>query len=338
MTLDKYSTTTNNIMIGVLPKDPDWLASVRGRTKMLGAAGASWLSEKPDIWSSVLVQFPDYATSFDSIAQMQSKGAITTTAQWIQLLNDVLLSQLAKAVAATTTADTQIQTEYQKFANIQPLLEDSINQGWAALASEEQQMVKIASALTHLQDTVESLESSITSGVISSGQSIITSSVKTIYGIATAAGESFSFLSLATSAYTVGKMYYDIISTTDEIADTLTQIAALQLEASEEAQAAAGTKMVLQLLYNLEASFLRIHDVVPQIKTLWQTEHDKVQSVIEALQSGANPDNYFEIFSIPTANANWQAINTFTIAIPALKNAIGTPVVLNPFDPIKTTS
>ncbi len=338
MLLDKYSTTANNIMIGKLEKDPDWLSSVRSRTRMLGEAGASWMLEKPDIWAPILLQFTDYATSFSSIAAMQKNGNITTSVQWVELLSNVLLNQLATAAAATTAADVKLKTEYEKFSDVQPLLEESINEGWVALAGEEQQMINIAVALTHLQDTVESLEDSITSGMISSGQSIITTSVKTIYGIATAAGASFSFLSMATSAFTVGKMYYDIISKTEEVGKTLEKIAALQLEASEEAQAAAGTKMILQLLYNLEKSFLSIRDVVPQIATMWQTEHDKVQSVIEAINGGVNPSDYFEISSIPTANANWQEINTFATTIPGLKEIIGTPVILDPFNPVATSN
>jgi hypothetical protein len=226
-----------------------------------------------------------------------------------------------------------LQTDYQKFKAIQPLLQASIDQGWAALASEEQQMVKIAAQLAHLQDVVNSLASSITGAEISSGQSIITTTVKTLYNIATEVGGSFSFLSMAASVFTVGKMYYDIISANAEIGTTLKQIAALQLEASEEAQAAAGTKIVLQLVYNLELSFASIVDVVPQITTMWSTEQQKVQAVISALQAGADPSTYFELYSMPTANANWQAINSFAMAIPTLKSTVGTPVTLNPQAP-----
>jgi hypothetical protein len=195
-------------------------------------------------------------------------------------------------------------------------------------------MIKLASQLTHLQDKVAALESSITSGVISSGQGVITTSVKTVYSIVAEGGAAFSFLSLGASVITVGKSYYDLITATNEIANTLTQIAALQLQASEEAQAAAGTKLVLQLVYNLQKSFLAIQDVLPQISAMWNTELEKLHAVITALQSGADPQTYFEIFSIPTAAANWQAINAFAMAIPGLKREVGKPVLLNPLDPI----
>ncbi|WP_020653805.1 alpha-pore-forming cytotoxin subunit MakB [Massilia niastensis] len=332
--LDKYATSADNIVIGKLPADPDWLASVRSRTSQLGDAGVAWMMEKPDLWATVLVQFTDYVTAFQGVAEMAQGGKITTSAQWVDLLSHVLLPQLGQAVALTNAVDVRVQKAMQRFSVIQPLLEASIDEGWTELAHEEQQMIKLASELTHLQDKVASLESSITSGVISSGQGAITTSVKTIYSIVTAAGAGFSFLSLGVSVLTVGKSYYDLVTATNEIADTLTGIAALQLQASEEAQAAAGTKLILQLVYNLQKSFLAIQHVLPQISAMWNAELEKLQSVIEALQSGADPQTYFEIFSIPTAAANWQAINDFAMAIPNLKREVGKPVLLNPLDPI----
>ena len=337
MQLDKYSQTSDNIMIGKLPKDPDWLSSVRSRVSMLGKAGASWINQKPDIWSSILLQFPDYATSCASIADLQQQGKIKDD-QWVQLLTDTLYNQLVKAVKVTTNANDNIKEEQAKFANILPLLEASIHEGWMALADEEQIMIKIAAELAQLQDTVASLEDSITSSVISSNKSIIVSSVTTVYKLVSTAGATVSFLSLVTSAITVGKMYYDIISNTAKINKTLDKIAELQVEASEEAQAAAGTKVVLQLLYNLEKTFERIQNVIPQIITMWETERDKVKAVIDALNAGAKPDTYFEIFTISTANANWQAINKFAASIPQLQYTIGKPVVLDPENARVTTT
>lgn len=141
---------------------------------------------------------------------------------------------------------------------------------------------------------------------------------------------------MAAAAFTVGKFYYDIITKTAAVGETLQQIAKLQIEASEEAQAAAGTKLVLRLLYNLELTFGRIVDVMPQIVTMWSTERDKVQQAIQALQAGADPATYFDIFTIPIANANWQAISKFAIAIPATKTTVGPPVTLDPQHPIAT--
>ncbi|MFI4983499.1 MAG: hypothetical protein ACHQIO_24370, partial [Nevskiales bacterium] len=242
--LDSYATTANNTTIGVLAKDPDWLPSVRNRLALLGQAGANWIQDKPGIWGPVLVQFTDYASAFAGVATLQQNGRISGKDQWIQLLTQVLLVQLDKTIKLTGVAATALQEHYNTFKDIQPLLEGSINEGWAALQDEEQQMIRIAVQLTHLQDLVGSLEDSITAADISTGQSVVTTTVKTLYGIATVAGESFSFIGMAAAAFTVGKFYYDVISKTAAVGETLKQIGALQIEASDEAQAAAGTKLV----------------------------------------------------------------------------------------------
>ncbi|MBR0872375.1 hypothetical protein JQ633_18570 [Bradyrhizobium tropiciagri] len=330
--LDSYSISAGGTTIGVLQKDPAWLAPVRNQVGMLGQAGAKWIEDKPSIWGTVLTQFSNYGSAFAGVADAKA----TTSEQWIKLLNDVLLSQANKSIDATNIAATELQSHYQAFKNIQPLLESSINAGWDALQNEEQQMVKIAAQLTRLEDLVGSLQDSITAGDLSTGQSVVTTTVKTLYNVATGVDESFSFLGMAAAAFTVGKFYYDIITKTAAVGETLQQIAKLQIEASQEAQAAAGTKLVLRLLYNLELSFGRIVDVMPQIVTMWTTERDKVQQAIQALKAGANPETYFDIFTIPIANANWQAISKFAIAIPATKTTVGPPVTLDPQNPIAT--
>lgn len=336
--LDAYSQGTDNVMIGHLPEDPAWLASVRDRVGMLASAGVSWTKDKPDIWGSILVQFPDYASLFAGVAEMKASGSLTTRKQWLEVLNSTLLPRLTTAIEATQEATSKLESHLEAFKAIQPLLSESIDAGWAELGSEEQAMAAIAAELMHLQDIVSSLEESITSGEISSGQSIMTTTVKTLYNIATEAGESFSFLSMAAAAYTVGKSYYDIITKTFAVGETLQEIAKLQVKASAEAQAAAGTKLTLQLLYELELSFGRIVDVMPQIVTMWRQEREKVRSAIAALEAGVDPSTYLELFTIPTASANWQAISALAEAIPSLKSEVGKPVLLDPQNPLPSGS
>lgn len=332
--LDAYSQTTDNLMIGKLPEDPPWLTPVRARVAMLGEAGAAWIQDKPEIWGSVLLQFPDYASAFAGVAEMKASGSLETAQQWIEVLQSTLEPQLTKAIEATEEATEALKSHLGAFQKVQPLLQESIEAGWAELGSEEKEMVAIATELGRLQSLATSLEQSITSGEISSGQSIITTTVKTLYNIATEAGESFSFLSMATSAFTVGKSYYDIITKTFEVGEMLEQIAALQLKASAEAQAAAGTKIALNLLYELELSFGRIVDVMPQITTMWRQEREKIKSAIAALKAGVEPATYLELFTVPIANANWEKISSLAQAIPMLKTEVGKPVVLDPQNPL----
>jgi hypothetical protein len=332
--IDSYAQKSNSLMIGKLKEDPQWLVSVRGRVAMLGEAGAAWTQERPEIWGSVLLQFPEYTSVFGAVAEMKASGELKTKQQWIDVLEQTMLPQLKQAVAATDEAAVKLQTRLQSFKSIQPLLEESIEEGWAELEHEEKAMVEISSQLAHLQDLVASLERSISSTELSSGQSIVQNTVKTIYDIASEVTVSFSFLSMAASVYTVGKTFYSIISGIAEISETLDKIGELQLKASGQAQAAAATKMILRLVYEMELAFARIGNTLPQIATLWRTEQEKVRSAISALRSGVEPSLYMDLVTVRVANTNWQAINSFAQTIITPKTEEGPPVVLNPQEPL----
>ncbi|KYF55222.1 alpha-pore-forming cytotoxin subunit MakB [Sorangium sp. So ce854] len=327
--IDGYAITTQNTFVGKLASDPDWLTPVRSRIAMLAKAGASWTAERPDIWAGVLVPFVDYAAAFGGVAG----EAPRTAAAWIDLLQEVLMPELDKAASGTSAADASLQAHHGELKSIQPLLADSINRGWQELAKEEQQMVEISAELSHLQDVIAELQSSITSTDISTGKAVVQSTVTMLYNVVSGTAASFSFLSMAGAAFTVGKTFYDIIHNTSEVADTLKQIAVLQLQASEQAQAAAGTKLVLQLLYHLELRFGAITNILPQIVTMWSNEREKLQLVIEALKSGADPATYFELATISVANSNWQAIKKFALQVQAAQTTAGPPVTLDPQQP-----
>ncbi|GAB7262011.1 MULTISPECIES: alpha-pore-forming cytotoxin subunit MakB [Dickeya] len=333
MQLDSYAFTCSNTIIGKLPDDPDWLASVRSRMSMLSDAGNNWAQDKPDLWGSILLQFPDYASTFAGVVSATAQKNKLSQSQWLELLKNVLLPQLNKAVEATSTAADALNSHQQAFADIQPLLDKSISEGWQSLGQEEQQMQDIAAKLQHLQDLVASLQSSITSEDISTGKEIATTTVKLLYKIATAAGESVSFLEMASMAVTIGKYFYNEIADTAEIASTLKEIANLQDQASDAAQAAAGTKLVLQLLSNLELTFSKIGQGASDLKSLWSNERDKVTEVINALEAGADPGQLLDLFTLPTANTNWQTLASFASGIPQRVAQVGSPVILNPQQP-----
>lgn len=328
--LDGYAHGARNTTIGKLAEDPEWLAAVRHRVSMLSDAGAGWVRDRPDVFAAVLVQFTNYGTAFQSVADMQRKGTLAGRDDWIDVLKNVLAGPLEAAVTATQKADQALQDHHQAFAKVQPLLEDSIESGWTALADEEAQMTRIAASLATLQQRVNTLQDQITSETISSGKSYISSAVSISYEIVSTAGASIPFLSVASAAITVGMMFYDIISNTEQIDEDLEQIAALQLEASELAQAAAGTKAVLQILYDMEKSFASIQDLVPALTQMWRSELAKVHAAVEALESGVDPKSYLEIVSIPAAEANWQSICGFVQHVIDLQPSYGRPVILQP--------
>ncbi|PIE35135.1 hypothetical protein CSA56_05390 [candidate division KSB3 bacterium] len=329
LSLNAYSHTLQDTSVGVLPDDPQWLTGVRDELKKLRSAANNWLLNMPECWSRVLLQFINYGTSVQAVAAKAS-SAVLTKDQWIKMLRDVLKSEITKAAEATTKAEFEIASQYAQFQAVQPLLDKSIQEGWDALADEEQEMVRIAEELTSLQDQISSLESKVTASALLGGKSVISSSVSIIYNLVSTKEADISYLSLVTMAFTIGKMYYDVISNTEKIADDLKKIAELQLKASQEAQALAGTKMILQLLYHMKFKFAVIQDVLPEIIQMWYAEAAKLDAVIEAIEAGAEPATYFELQTLDTAGKVWGDLMIYAQKIVNLEVKMGKPVILNP--------
>ncbi len=335
LNLDGSALAVTNTQIGVLKPDPDWLADVRTKTAMLAGAGRAWSADKPDLWSAVLVQFVTYADSFGAVAEAQQRGEITTRQQWIDVLQNVLLRDLKTAVAASDSAAKKIKKHADDFQVISPLLRQSIQDGWNELAKEEAEMVAISAALTHLVDLCATLEGSISEKEISSNQSIAITTVKTIYNVMIGEVVATSFLSVAGAAYTVGEFFYDIITKTAEVETILGQIADAQVKASAAAQAAAGTKLVLQVLYDMLESFARINDSMPALVAVWEDQQNRMQGTIDALKAGADPEALENLETVPFANRIWQTLKTFVIRIRDKRSEIGRPVILDPQFPQK---
>src|SRR3954471_15828425 len=86
LSLDSYARSANDLFIGRLPQDPNWLATLRSRTAMLSAAGASWIQDKPNVWAPLLSPFTSYASAFDGVAAMASQHTLSSQ-QWTRLLS-----------------------------------------------------------------------------------------------------------------------------------------------------------------------------------------------------------------------------------------------------------
>lgn len=302
-----YAKMCNSLQIGKPGAvDPAWLASVRSRVSMLSNSMSIFMSKNPDIFSGILYPFINYQTLFSSFAA--SRKQIKGKDQWLSALT-VLKEALGNAAATTNAATLQFQKQYQNVSNIQPLIDQSIQQGWNELASEEKEMVAIATALGALQEEVQNLSDSLTSSDISDGKDYVQSIVEIGFDLVMEAGEvSIPFLSFATILYTVGSSAYEVITGSQEIQEDFNKIAELQNQASAEAQAAAGTKATLQVLYNIGKTFLSIQASLPRLTQMWTQEQQKIVDAINALNSGSDPNLVFDIQTMSIANATWTRL------------------------------
>lgn len=325
-----YSIGVQDTLIGTLPQEPDWIPAVRTEMGLLSKAGANWVISYPEYWSQILTAFSNYGTTFSAFSEEITKNIKTLSkTNVIELLQALKVELQANATQTSTALDALTQME-QKFTNVFPSLNASIESGWEELKEEEAEMIAIAEAITQLQDEVASLQSKIDSSAISGGKTFVQTNVKIAYSILSATSEvAIPYLSIVTLAYTIGKTFYDIISDTNKINEDLEKITELQVKATEEAQAAAATKALIQYLYSIEIQFLSLKKHGDGLVAMWKYEKAKITEAINAIDAGADPASFFDILTMDLANKNWEALLNFSQQIVEMPIKVGQDVILS---------
>ena len=322
-----YSIGIQDTLIGTLPEEPNWIPAVRSEMKILSKAGSNWIINYPNSWADILTYFANYGTEFAAFSEEIKENIHNLSKNQIISLLSSLSNELGNCASKTKKSLDKLTGFENQFTAVFPTLNASINSGWEELSEEEAEMVAIAEALTHLQDEISNLQSKIDSSSISGGKTFVQTNVKIAYSILTATGEvAVPYLSIVTLAYTIGKTFYDIISDTDKINEDLLKIGNLQMKASEEAQAAAATKSIIQYLYNIEIQFLSLKKHGTGLITIWKDEKSKIDEAINAIYAGADPASFLDILTMSIANKNWDALLKYTQQILNIQREYG-PVV-----------
>jgi hypothetical protein len=307
--VDAFAYASMNTLIGKLSPDPDWIGPIRKELELLNIAGAQWQQKKPDIWSPILSQFTNYSTLFSGVADL-TRQLGNDKDSWLELLHQ-LSNSLATGENASKAAEGQFTLQINNLNDIQQVFDSSLGKAWAALADEEQGMIDLATQVTALQDKVNRLEDDLTSAGISSGKSYIQSSVSITYTLISSAGVSIPYLTIAALLFTIGKEAYDLIVTDKEIAQTINKIVELRNKLSQEAQAAAMSKAIVQLIDNFDKSLASVNRQLPALSTMWANEKAKVDQAISAIHAGAVPRQMIELVSMPSAAASWATLVDF---------------------------
>ena len=305
--VDAFAYASMNTLIGTLSPDPSWLGQVRTRLSLLSDAGALWQKQRADIWADTLSPFNTYYALFSGFTEASSDLGNNTEA-WVQLLQE-LSSHLAGAAEKNRLAEQAFSDQIDNLQNVEKLLSDSLGEAWQQLNSEEQAMIDLATQIGSLQDQLDNLQGNLTSSELNGEASYIKSSVSITYSVVTSAGDSIPYLSIAGLLYTVGHLAYDLIVADQEITSTINKIVALRNEASEEAQAAAMTKAVIQLINNFDKQLIAIQSQLPAFSAMWEAEQQKVEAAIDALNAGAQPSLVTSLVSMEAAEATWQQLS-----------------------------
>lgn len=330
VSMDSLSTSCSGVQIAHLIKDPAWLPPVRLEVAGLHQAAAAWRQNRPDVWAPVLLAFDTYIPRFDAFFGAVDSGRSTSADVWLTALREVLLPGLDTCVESVAAAGHLLDRCRADFSAILPRIDRSIAQGWAALAAEEEDMLRLTRELGSLDELVRGLGSTIDSDGISTAKDYVSNVVSLLYDVGTAGAEaSVPVLGAVTAVLTLGKDLYDLISENADLEKVLDRITEVTAELTSDALGVALTKSTLQLLYRLEHDFLASKDALPQVVDMWSSEREKVRAAVSSLEAGARPEDYAELQTLPIARASWQSIADFTANLKRSDIAVGRPVTID---------
>ena len=305
--VDSLAYASMNTLIGTLNPDPSWLGAIRTRMNLLSEAGARWQKNRPTLWAETLTSFNSYYALFSGFTDAVEDLGDNTDA-WIQVLEQ-LSAALASAEEKTKAAESEFSLEIENLKNVESLLSDELDKAWQELSSEEQAIVDLATEIGSLQDQLDNLQSNISSSEITGEASYTRTTVSIAYSVLSSSGESIPYLSIVGLLYTVGDLVYDMIVTDQEITSTINKIVSLREEATAEAQAAAMTKAIIQLINRFDKQLIAIQSQLPAFSDMWEAEKQKVDQLINAIQAGAVPSQVISLVAMPTAAATWQQLS-----------------------------
>jgi hypothetical protein len=329
--LTGFSNTVNAIAILKLSDEPDWLGPVRTEVAALQKISAAWMIEAPDVVTPLLLAFIDYAPQFLAFAKtVGGNPASFTKAQWIALLG-TLKTSLASSLAKTAGAKATVEQQLAAIAKLLPQIDASIQAGWDALADEEMAMVKVAEAMGTFLGKIEDLGVSITADEINGAKDFFINNIDFIYsGIAEGGAEaSIPVIGFVAALFTIGETFYELVENDNKLIEDMDHINELQTELSADALQVTLTKSTLQTLYRLQAQFLATHDAIPELIDLWQSQSDRVEDAINAIDAGADPALYVDIKTIPAAAPIWQQLMDFANQFVSFQARNGPPVTIN---------
>jgi hypothetical protein len=328
--IDHFALSCESIQIVPIPDEPDWLPAVSAEFAQLDTAADAWQSDRGKIWAPVLLAFQNFFASFSGVAKMLDPAKTNNADFWITILGQTLLPAANASLAATQGAEKELATRMSAFSAVLPKMDQSIAEGWTALAGEEQQMLKLTEQLGELVQSVQSLGTKLDSDAIATGKGVAQSAVSLLYTAGAAGAEAaVPVVGLVVAVLTIGKSFYDMVEDDQELIADMDKINALKAELSDEALGLALTKSTLQTLYSVEEQYLALRDAIPLLVDLWTTQQTKIQDAIDALQAGAQPDQYLDIKTLPKALVDWQSVNDFVTQILKIDITVGEPVTID---------
>lgn len=310
---DSMSTIFKSFTIYPVHNEADWVTQLRRQMPSLSNTGEAWKSGKLNILPGILSPLITYHNRFKSVVAYLPQAEDGQTAASIL---DRLITQIEKNVIEATNAKN-IFTQWVKDAKLHAdLLNESVAGAWRSIGISEEKIVSLSEQIVQVQNNLSSLEgvislNSISSGSINSAKSILSEVASMVYTVSIKGG-TLPVLSVGVSFLTLGKMFYDIFSTSSKIDAKLEKLKQYKLDLTFQQLSLAQTKAALMYIYDMKAVLERQNNTLRELEAFWQSELRTVNTVRQnfLLAKNFTKDNP-EILQLPIAQSVWFSLREY---------------------------
>lgn len=307
---DRLVTTGGSFRVYDIGETATWIASLRTRLGLLAQDAETWLDDKPAVASLPFSGFGGYRNAFFAAAGvLQGDSSKETKVEALDRLRAAAQGNLTDAGKARFLFERWISQAVTHLG----AMDESIQDAWSDLGSAEKKVVTLSEKIVAVQDGLNALQGVVapdqfSSQTISDLTKILTNSASLTYSVAFA-GLPMPYMTVATTFFTLGKLFYTIFSTDKKIHKQLQELEGYRLELNEAQLALAQTKAALSSLYDLKLLLSGQQSSLAEVETFWREEVRNITTVRDkfALASEISPDDP-ELRQLPVAQAAWDEL------------------------------
>lgn len=307
---DQLVTMGGSFRVYDIGETATWVASLRARLKLLSRDAETWLDDKPAVASLPFSGFGGYRNAFSAATGvLQGDSSKEIKVEALDRLRTAAQDNLTDAEKSRFLFERWISQALTHLSD----MDESIKDAWSDLGSAEKKVVALSEKIVAVQDGLAALQGvvapdQLSSQSLSSLTTILTNSASLVYSVAFA-GLPMPYMTVATTFFTIGKLFYTIFSTDKKIHKQLQELEGYRLELNEAQLALAQTKATLSSLYDLKLLLAGQRSSLSAVETFWQDEIRNITTVRDkfALASEISPDDP-ELRQIPVAQAAWEEL------------------------------
>lgn len=303
---DELAHALNSMRVNSFKQfSPEWVVTLEDRIEKLNKAGGEWHEMRSNITSGFLTPFIRYTALFSSVNEKILSKEPATDSDIIQMF-EALNEQAADNAKEMRSIKYEFCDWSNSVNNLFLMLEESVDEGWGALDVNEKSVSELTGKLAVIQNALADAQREILPTYLSEGYDFAKSYGEMVFSTLIG-GEAISYLSVGGLFFSVGKIFFDALTSHADVVALAKELEECKLKFSLAQQALAQTKSLLRFLEELQLRVTSLRNELDGIVELWDDEKAFLNGLLISFQKGADPHKT----NLVAENGTWKTVAAY---------------------------